>query len=110
LKVKDENSRIRIHYSEAWIRGSGPGSTPKCHGSATLVFTLSTLLFAYLEDVGEAVEAYPLHVLHLVDGEGVVLDQLVAPYHRQPGRRGEREKKILARSFRIRKKKIIICV
>ncbi len=31
---------IRIHWSEAWIRGSrsGSGSTPKCHGSATLVF------------------------------------------------------------------------
>jgi hypothetical protein len=26
--------RIRIHLSEAWIRGSGP--TPKCHGSGTL--------------------------------------------------------------------------
>ncbi len=26
--------RIRIHLSEAWIRGCG--STPKCHGSATL--------------------------------------------------------------------------
>jgi hypothetical protein len=37
LKVSDENSRIRIHYSEAWIRGSGCGSTLKCHGSATLV-------------------------------------------------------------------------
>jgi hypothetical protein len=46
LEVKDENSRIRIririliriHLSEAWIRGSrsGSGSTPKCHGSATL--------------------------------------------------------------------------
>ncbi len=36
LKVNDENSRIRIHQSEAWIRGSGAGSTPKCHGSATL--------------------------------------------------------------------------
>jgi hypothetical protein len=36
LKVNDENSRIRIQYSEAWIRGSGSGSTPKCHGSATL--------------------------------------------------------------------------
>jgi hypothetical protein len=36
LKVNDENTRtrIRIHYSEAWISGSG--STPKCHGSATL--------------------------------------------------------------------------
>jgi hypothetical protein len=36
LKVNDENSRIRIriYYSEAWIRGSG--STPKCHGSGTL--------------------------------------------------------------------------
>jgi hypothetical protein len=30
LKVIDENSRIRIHLSEAWIRGSGSGSTPKC--------------------------------------------------------------------------------
>ncbi len=40
LKVNDENSRIRIriHLSEAWIRGSGSGFTPKCHGSATLVF------------------------------------------------------------------------
>jgi hypothetical protein len=28
--------RIRIQLSEAWIRGSGSGSTPKCHGSATL--------------------------------------------------------------------------
>jgi hypothetical protein len=36
LKVNDEKSRIRIriHYSESWIRGSG--STPKCHGSGTL--------------------------------------------------------------------------
>ncbi len=43
LKVNDENSgsgyesRIRIHLSEAWIRGPGSGSTPKCHGSATLL-------------------------------------------------------------------------
>ncbi len=38
LRVYDENSRIRIriHLSEAWIRGSGSGSTPKCHGSGTL--------------------------------------------------------------------------
>ncbi len=40
LKVNEENSRIRIririHYSEAWIHGSGSGSTPKCHGSGTL--------------------------------------------------------------------------
>jgi hypothetical protein len=46
LRVNDENSRIqfririqiriRIHLSEAWIRGSRSGSTPKCHGSATL--------------------------------------------------------------------------
>ncbi len=28
--------RIRIHWSEAWIHGSGSGSTPKCHGSATM--------------------------------------------------------------------------
>ncbi len=42
LKVIDENSRIRIririHQPEAWIRGSRSrsGSTPKCHGYATL--------------------------------------------------------------------------
>ncbi len=43
LKVIEERSRIRswiwiqirIHQSEVWIRGSG--STPKCHGSPTLV-------------------------------------------------------------------------
>jgi hypothetical protein len=37
LKVSDESRRIRIriHESEAWIRGSG--STPKCHGFATLL-------------------------------------------------------------------------
>ncbi len=40
LKVNDENRRIRIripiHLSEAWICGSESGSTPKCHGTATL--------------------------------------------------------------------------
>jgi hypothetical protein len=46
LMVTDETSRIRIRIriwirqSEAWIRGSG--STPKCHGSGTLLKTLST--------------------------------------------------------------------
>jgi hypothetical protein len=35
LKVSNENRRIRIHQLEAWIRGSG--STPKCHGSGTLL-------------------------------------------------------------------------
>ncbi len=30
--------RIRIHLSEAWVRGSG--STPKCDGFATLFFRL----------------------------------------------------------------------
>ena len=32
MKVNDENSRIQIYQSEAWIPGSG--STPKSHGSA----------------------------------------------------------------------------
>ncbi len=47
LRVNDENSRIRIrvririHLSEAWIHGSVSGSTPKCHGSATLVKSVS---------------------------------------------------------------------
>jgi hypothetical protein len=51
LKVNDENRRIRIriliriHESEAWIRGSG--STPKCHGSATLVWRLIRNRFTY---------------------------------------------------------------
>ncbi len=31
---RNENGSIQIHWSEAWIRRSG--STPKCHGSATL--------------------------------------------------------------------------
>jgi hypothetical protein len=35
MKRAGTGSRIRIHQSEAWIRGSG--STPKCHGSATLL-------------------------------------------------------------------------
>ncbi len=45
FKVNDENRRvririrIRIYRSEAWIRGSGSRSTPKCHGSATLCTT-----------------------------------------------------------------------
>jgi hypothetical protein len=81
-------------WSPASNAGSGSGSNE--YGSETL---LSTLLFAYLEDVGEAVEAHPLHVLHLVDGEGVVLDQLVAPYHRQPGGRGKIISQIRSNSF-----------
>ncbi len=32
FRVTDENGRIRIHFSEAWIRGSRSGSTTKCHG------------------------------------------------------------------------------
>ncbi len=47
LKVNDENRRIRIRIrirqSKAWIRGSG--STPKCHGSATLL--LSQLMLSF---------------------------------------------------------------
>ncbi len=41
LIVNYENNRIRIQdqKSEAWIRGSGSGSTPKCHGSGTLAST-----------------------------------------------------------------------
>jgi hypothetical protein len=42
--VRGMDPRIRIHWSEAWIRGSG--STPKCHGSATLLTsTESTVLY-----------------------------------------------------------------
>ncbi len=43
-------------------------------------------------------EAHPLHVLHLVDGEGVVLDQLVAPYHRQPSESGGKISQIISNS------------
>ncbi len=42
LMVNDEKSRIRIHYSEAWNRGSG--STPKYHGSGRLKETLPQVL------------------------------------------------------------------
>ena len=47
LKVKDENSRIRIriHLSEAWIRGSG--STPKYHGSPTLAYSKQKSGYTY---------------------------------------------------------------
>jgi hypothetical protein len=40
LKVNDKNRRIRIHYSEAWIRGSESVSVSKYHGSATLILGL----------------------------------------------------------------------
>jgi hypothetical protein len=38
LKVTDENSRIwsRIRIRKSDVRILGPGSVPKCHGSATL--------------------------------------------------------------------------
>ncbi len=38
LKVTDENSRIRIHKSEVWIRvsGSASGSVPKLIGNTAL--------------------------------------------------------------------------
>ncbi len=60
FKVNDENSRIRIQDQDP---GSGPGSesgsisqrhgsadpdpdpTPKCHGPATLVISIGTVLF-----------------------------------------------------------------
>ncbi len=38
LKVKHKNRRIRIQWSEAWIRGSE--SVPKCRGSTILVLGL----------------------------------------------------------------------
>ncbi len=45
LNVNDENSRIRIRIripkSEAWISGSG--STPKFHGSGTLVDIINNI-------------------------------------------------------------------
>ncbi len=40
-KIAGSRSASRLHKSEAWIRGSGSGSTPKCHGSGTLVSTVS---------------------------------------------------------------------
>jgi hypothetical protein len=51
LKVNDENSRIRIrirfriHQSEAWIRESG--SSPKCHGSGTLINIIIIIINNY---------------------------------------------------------------
>ena len=42
-----------------------------------------------LEDVDEAVEAHRLHVLHLIDGQGVVLDQLVVTDYSQPKDKGK---------------------
>ncbi len=37
--------RIRIHYSEAWIRGSR--STPKFHGSGTLLFVVPVRMYSF---------------------------------------------------------------
>jgi hypothetical protein len=55
LKVNGENDRIRIririHESEAWIRGSGSGSTPKCHGSATLPVCELYLTSLWIDDL-----------------------------------------------------------
>ena len=50
LEVNEENSRIRIriHWSEAWIRGSSSGSTPKCFGSATLIVIIIIIIIYYL--------------------------------------------------------------
>ncbi len=59
--------RIRIHWSEAWIRGSGSGSTPKCHGSGTLpaggrssdaevIYSASAPGFTRSSRAGEAVD------------------------------------------------------
>jgi hypothetical protein len=44
--MKIAGSGLRIHASPAWIRGSGSGSTPKCHGSAKLV--------SIVNDIGNA--------------------------------------------------------
>jgi hypothetical protein len=58
-------TRIRIHWSEAWIRGSG--STPKCYGSGTLpaggrssdgevIYSASAPGFTRSSRAGEAVD------------------------------------------------------
>jgi hypothetical protein len=59
LKVKDENSRIRIHWSQTRIHGSG--SVPKCHGSTTLVISYSIVDSLVLVDLDrkELNAAYP---------------------------------------------------
>jgi hypothetical protein len=59
LKVNDVNHRIRIriwiririYQSEAWIRGSG--STPKCHGSGTLLGSFLQGTFSVSQDLPE---------------------------------------------------------
>jgi hypothetical protein len=44
--------RIRIHQLEACIRGSGSGSTPKCHGSGTLLpYIVGEAVFAAIPTV-----------------------------------------------------------
>jgi hypothetical protein len=45
-QIARSRSRIWIQKSEAWIRGSG--STPKCHGYATLVKVKQILRLADL--------------------------------------------------------------
>ncbi len=65
--------RIRIHWSEAWIRESGSGSTPKCHGSATLFFATPSLLQHYPDPA-----AHPL-LLHRGSESGSISQRLGSP-------------------------------
>ncbi len=76
MKVNDENRRIRIriririYKSEAWIRGSASasGSTPKCHGSATLignvVFVLSVFRTVHL--VAKVTKLFKIILLQVI--------------------------------------------
>jgi hypothetical protein len=67
LKVKNENSRIRIYWSEAWIRGSG--SIPKYHGSTTLFYIFHELYCHLLNGVDVAtVGKTPLGHHNMVEG------------------------------------------
>jgi hypothetical protein len=81
LKVNDENSRIRIriHWSKAWIRGSGSGSTPKFHGSATLPQGIRVLFQTCIpDDVQHRVLAHKVSGPEgeEVGGPGIVHQQL----------------------------------
>jgi hypothetical protein len=71
-KIAGSRSRIRIHKSEAWIRGSGSGSTPKCYGSGTLLPELCLLV------TWRVVSSPPCRRVEDTSGLCIVVDPLLS--------------------------------
>ncbi len=74
LKSNDENSRIRIHKSEAWIRGSG--STPKMSWIRNTAYHIKTELVHTIKSVYMSI----LHTRHDVAGFTIPLASCFCSY------------------------------